>query len=146
MATHSSILAWRILWQATVHTFTRVGQDLATKQWQQWVLGKDELVLLFSKCGPWTRGNGTGVDCHFLLQGIFPTQGSNPGLQHCRQMLYRLSHQGSPEGKKGGAKPCTYKGESFPMYSRNHVCQGSKMEACMVRGANRKDFIVAGRE
>ena len=32
----------------------------------------------------------------FLLQGIFPTQGSNPGLLHCRQMLYRLSHQGSP--------------------------------------------------
>ena len=38
----------------------------------------------------------TGVGCHFLLQGIFPTQGSNPGLQHCRQMLYCLSHQGSP--------------------------------------------------
>ena len=29
---------------------------------------------------------------HFLLQGIFPTQGSNPGLPHCRQTLYRLSH------------------------------------------------------
>ena len=32
-------------------------------------------------------GKSTGVDCHFLLQGIFPTQGSNPGLLHCRQML-----------------------------------------------------------
>ena len=31
-----------------------------------------------------------------LLQGIFPTQGSNPGLPHCRQILYHLSHQGSP--------------------------------------------------
>ena len=31
-----------------------------------------------------------------LLQGIFPTQGSNPGLPHCRQILYQLSHQGSP--------------------------------------------------
>ena len=31
---------------------------------------------------------------HFLLQGIFPTQGSNPGLSHCRQTLYCLSHQG----------------------------------------------------
>ena len=30
----------------------------------------------------------TGVGCHTLLQGIFPTQGSNPGLPHCRQMLY----------------------------------------------------------
>ena len=42
-------------------------------------------------------GNSNGVDCHFLLQGIFPTQGLNPGFPHCRQMLYRLSHQGSPE-------------------------------------------------
>ena len=36
------------------------------------------------------------LDCHALLQGIFPTQGSNPGLPHCRQILYHLSHQGSP--------------------------------------------------
>ena len=34
-----------------------------------------------------------GVGCHFLLQGIFPTQGSNPGLLHCRGILYHLSHQ-----------------------------------------------------
>ena len=34
------------------------------------------------------------VGCHFLLQGIFPTPGSNPGLPHCKQMLYPLSHQG----------------------------------------------------
>ena len=33
---------------------------------------------------------------HFLLQGIYPTQGLNPGLLHCRQILYRLSYQGSP--------------------------------------------------
>ena len=39
-------------------------------------------------------GKSTGVICHFLLQGIFPTQGSNPGLRHCRQTLYCLSHQG----------------------------------------------------
>ena len=37
-----------------------------------------------------------GVDCHGLLQGIFPPQGSNPGLPHCRRILYHLSHQGSP--------------------------------------------------
>ena len=34
-------------------------------------------------------GNSTRVDCHFLLQWIFPTRGSNPGLLHCRQTLYR---------------------------------------------------------
>ena len=35
---------------------------------------------------------------HFLLQGIFLTRGSNLGLSHCRQILYRLSHQESPKG------------------------------------------------
>ena len=37
------------------------------------------------------------VGCHFLLQTVFPTQGWNPGLQHCRQTIYSLSHQGSPK-------------------------------------------------
>ena len=38
-------------------------------------------------------GKSAGVGCHFLLQGNFPTQGSNPGLPHCGQMLYPLSHR-----------------------------------------------------
>ena len=41
-------------------------------------------------------GRNTGVGCHALLQGIFPTQGWNPGFLHCRRFLYHLSHQGSP--------------------------------------------------
>ena len=45
---------------------------------------------------PWNSpGKSTGVGCHFLLQGIFPTQRSNPGLPHCRQTVYHLSHQGA---------------------------------------------------
>ena len=45
---------------------------------------------------PWdSPGKNTGVSCHFLLQGIFPTQGSNPGLLHCRQTLYPLSQMPS---------------------------------------------------
>jgi len=36
------------------------------------------------------------VGSHSLLQRIFPTQGWNPGLLHCRQILYQLSHKGSP--------------------------------------------------
>ena len=52
---------------------------------------------------PWDfLGNSTGVDCHFLLQGLFPTQGLNLGFPHCRQMLYHLSHQGSPIKLLGG--------------------------------------------
>jgi len=38
----------------------------------------------------------TGMGCHALLQGIFPTQGLNPGLPQCRQILHCLNHQGSP--------------------------------------------------
>ena len=41
-------------------------------------------------------GKNNGVSSHSLLQGIFPTQGSNLDLLHCRQNLYHLSHQGSP--------------------------------------------------
>ena len=41
---------------------------------------------------------GSQVGCHFLLQGIFLTQGSNLGLLHCRQILYHLNHQGSLMG------------------------------------------------
>ena len=41
-------------------------------------------------------GKNTGISCHALLQGIFPTQGSNSGVPHCRWILYHLSHQGSP--------------------------------------------------
>ena len=46
---------------------------------------------------PWNSpGKNTGVGCHFLLQVIFPTQGSNPDLLHCR-ILYQQSYQGSPQ-------------------------------------------------
>ena len=46
---------------------------------------------------PWNSpGKNTGVSSHSLLQRIFLTQGLNPGLLHCRQIVYCLSHQGSP--------------------------------------------------
>ena len=46
---------------------------------------------------PWNSpGQNTGVGSLSLLQGIFPTQGVNPGLPHCRQILYQLSPKGSP--------------------------------------------------
>ena len=41
-------------------------------------------------------GKNTGVGCPALLQGIFPTQKSNPGLLHCRWILYCVNHQRSP--------------------------------------------------
>ena len=57
-----------------------------------WPFGQQSARLI---C-PWNSpGKNIGVGCHFPLQGIFPTQGSNPGLSHCRQTLYHLSHLGS---------------------------------------------------
>ena len=43
---------------------------------------------------PWDfPGKSTGIGCHFLLQGVFPTQGSDLSLPNCRYILYHLSHQ-----------------------------------------------------
>ena len=49
---------------------------------------------------PWNSpGQNTGVGSLSVLQGIFPTQGSNPGLLHCRRIVYQLSHKGNPKWK-----------------------------------------------
>ena len=45
---------------------------------------------------PPEKPKNTGVGSFFVLQGIFPSQGLNPGLPHCRQILHQLSHKGSP--------------------------------------------------
>ena len=51
---------------------------------------------------PWDfQGKSTRVGCHFLLQGVFPTQGSNPGLPHCRQTLLASEPPGKSKGRKG---------------------------------------------
>ena len=71
----------------------------------KWALGKwNESHSVMSNslrphglCSPQNfPGQNTGVGSLSLLQGIFPSQGSNPGLLHCRQTLYKLSHRGSP--------------------------------------------------
>ena len=50
-------------------------------------------------------GKNTGVGCHALLQGIFPTHGLNPGLLHFRWIFYHLSYQGSPRILEWAAYP-----------------------------------------
>ena len=52
-------------------------------------------------CPQDSPGKNTRVGCHALLQRIFPTEESDPGLLHCRQILYHLNHQGSPINPKG---------------------------------------------
>ena len=63
---------------------------------------------------PWTSpGQNTGVGSRSLLQGTFPTQGLNPGLPQCRQILYQLSHQGSPRMMERVVYPFS-SGSSWP--------------------------------
>ena len=80
-------------------------QELGEKQ--GWTSESESHSLMFNSLqphglyglySPWNSpGQDTGVGSLSLLQGIFPTQGSNPGLPHCRQILYQLSHKGSPK-------------------------------------------------
>ena len=58
-------------------------------------------------------GQNAGVGSLSLLQGIFPTQGSNPGLPHCRQILYQLGHKGTPGILEWVAYPF-FSGSSWP--------------------------------
>ena len=82
-------------------------------------------LFAFSYCTWGSQGKNTGVGYHFILQGIFPTQGSNPGLLHFRQMPYLLSHQGSP-----GLYRSQYKLAVYSRYSKKpsehfkYVCGG----------------------
>ena len=102
------------LWSNS-HSYMTSGKTIAlTIQWQK----KDQTYTSYSEVKslsrvrlfvtPWTvactkllrpwdfPGKSTGVGCHFLLQGIFLTQGSNPGLLHCQEGSLPLSHLGSP--------------------------------------------------
>ena len=95
----SSVMVWKLLglsldWD--IQRFKKSIQD----EWE-WSVSESRSVMsnflqphgLYS---PWNSpGQNTGVGS---LQGIFPTQGSNPGLPHCRQILYQLSHQMSGKG------------------------------------------------
>ena len=100
MAICSSFLAWTIPWteeSVGSHTVGHIWSNLAAAAaaYQQ---SCDPM-----NCSPAgssvhvdSPGNNTGMDCHALFPGIFPTQSSNSGLLYCSQILYHLNHQGSP--------------------------------------------------
>ena len=90
---------------------------------------------------PWNSlHQDTGVGSLSLLQGIFPTQGSNPGIPHCRQILYQLSHKGLDMAKKkscssltplpqdwggvetGAKEGCRFPSERFTLRSSQTSC------------------------
>ena len=103
----------QINWQVDNRT-----RQLSLQGWLSVIWWKMKVkVLVTLSCltvTPWTidhqappgnfSGKNTGVGCHSFFQGIVPIQVSNPGLPQCRQILYHLSHQGSPDSTVEGPK------------------------------------------
>ena len=83
---------------------------------------------------PWNSlGQNTGVGSLSLLQGIFPTQGSNSGLLHCRWILYPHSHKGSPGILEWAAYPfCS--GSSWPRNRTGVSCMVSFYNSLLITG------------
>ena len=90
-------------WEVTIHVLTRWATAL-TLSWEQ-VWAPCVRHPLTRPCAPsasiWNRvcsspGQNPEARSYTLLQGIFPTQGSDPGLPHCRRVLYQLSPRGRP--------------------------------------------------
>ena len=72
-------------------------QCLAHRNWSESRSVMSDSLWPHGLYNPWNSpGQNTGVGSHSFLQGIFPTQESNPGLPHCGRILFQLSHQGSP--------------------------------------------------
>ena len=110
-ATHSSILAWRI--PRTVQsmgsqrvrhnwaTFTFIHEIKMLAPWKKWVKVSQSCLTLCHPMNYTVRGILQARILEWVAfpfsTGIFPTQESNPGLQHCRWILYQLSYQGSPQ-------------------------------------------------
>ena len=102
----SASISRLLLTHASAGDPQRVRQNLATEQEQS---ENVSCSVTSDSATPWTMqparllcawdspGKNTGVGCHSLLQGIFPTRGSNLGFLHYRQILYCLNHKGSPK-------------------------------------------------
>ena len=96
----SQVASWLLLpWLAVQINCSDLPFGIQGRSWRL------ESCLQKTPYCPWnSRGQNPGVgSCSFLYR-IFPTQGLNPGLPHCRWILYHLSHQGRPNKKQGTKK------------------------------------------
>ena len=100
MTEHNTALwSHTLLSQKTVEYFMILRENDYLNKWKCYLLSRvpswphrlQPARLLYPQDSP---GENTGVDCHSLLQSIFPAQGLNPGLLHYRQILYCPSHWG----------------------------------------------------
>ena len=106
-ASHSSFLAWRTPWTEDpgqlqsmgLQSWTWLSDWTATNVWRKWKWNSvvSDSLWRHGLNSPWNSpGQNNAVGSPSLLQGIFPTRKLNPGLPHCRQILYQLSYQRSP--------------------------------------------------
>ena len=115
-------LKWTSKFLYILHTFDYgIGKEKNTSV----VINFIKVVQLFATpwlSSPWhSPGQKTRIGSLSLLQGIFTTQGSNPGLLHCWQILYHLSHQGSPRILEWVAYPFS-SGSSWPRNWTGVIC------------------------
>ena len=116
----STILANRI-WNKNINSLYKCLNKISYLHIEKWKL----LSRVWFFVTSWTiqsmefSGPNTGVGSHSILQGIFPTQRLNPGLLHCRWILYQLSHKGSPRILEWVAYP--FSSRSSQPRSQNRV-------------------------
>ena len=85
--------------------------------------GNAYMVIYFTQYILWNSSDqSTGVGSLSLLQGIFPTLGSSPGLPHCRRILYQLSHNESPRIQEGVGYPFSSR-SSWPRNQTRVSCR-----------------------
>ena len=108
---NSRVLSGNQYWRAKIRASTPVIQTSLFQHWSE-VNSLSCVRLFVTQNSP---GQNTGVGSLSLLQGIFPIQGLNPGLPHCRQILHKMSHKRSPRILKWVA----YLFSSGPSWPRN---------------------------
>ena len=90
-------LLWFLNWLVSSSPLAPPGKPVLRCKWSESRSAVSDSLWPHGLYSPWNSpGQDTGVGNLSLLQGIFPTQGSNPGLPHYRWILYQLSHKGNP--------------------------------------------------
>ena len=129
----SWILSHWVTGEASICMRSLGNPDRLTLEFILCLVAQSCLTLLLC---PWNSpGRNTGVGCHALFHGIFPTQGSNPGIPHCRWILYHLSHQGSP------SLSCSPVKSNHQIENQSCVCDGNSLSSFLFIHWGIKTFL-----
>ena len=139
-----TIIILYILWDCTMKTIRNITEKRFLAPWEHEVKSESERHSVVSD-SLWPHGlysplnslrQNTGVGSLSFLQGIFPTQGLNPDLSHCRWILYQLNHKENPKilewvaypFSRGSSQPRNWTrvsrvaGGFFPNWAKTHWC------------------------